>query len=344
MDFSTPQKMKAVLTLSEGDYDVLSYSDIPVPEIKENEVLIKVLACAINQTDVNTRIGWYSGKDKEGGGWQGKTIFPLIQGTDCCGIIVEAGSKVLNPEAIIGKRVLVRPCQKSINPWESVWMASDFNGAFAEFVSVRASEVFVINSDWKSEELGSIPCSYGTSENMLQRAGVKQNDVILVVGASGGVGSATIQLAKRRLAKVYAITSEDKKEQILSLGCDKVFVRDDDILKILGEKSVDVVFDNVAGKNFKETIKLLKKGGKYVTSGAIAGSDVELDLRSFYLNDLTLIGCTCWEENVFSNLIGYIEKNEIKPLIAKVFKLEDIVIAQKEFLKKLHIGKIVLVP
>ena len=341
---STPKTMKAVVTLSEGDYDVLSYCDVPVPSIKENEVLIKVLSCAINQTDINTRIGWYSGKDKKGGGWQGKTIFPLIQGTDCCGIIVEVGSKVLNPDAIIGKRVLVRPCQKTVNPWESVWMASDFNGAFAEYVSVRSSEVFVLNSDWKDEELGSIPCSYGTSENMLQRANVKKNEVILVVGASGGVGSATIQLAKRRQAKVYAITSEDKKEQILSLGCDKVFVREDDILKILGEKSVDVVFDNVAGKNFKDMIKLLKKGGKYVTSGAIAGSDVELDLRTLYLNDLTLIGCTFWEENVFPNLIRYIENNEIKPLVAKVFKLQDIAIAQKEFLKKLHIGKIVLVP
>ena len=335
--------MKAVVTLSEGDYEQLSYREVPIPSLSENEVLIHVLACGVNCTDINTRVGWYSAENNETGGWQGKTCFPLIQGTDCCGLVVEVGSKVLNPDLLLNKRILVRPCQRT-NGWESLWMASDFNGAFAEYVKVPASEVFLVNSDWTDVELGSIPCSYGTSENMLQRANVKKNEIILVVGASGGVGSATVQLALRRGAKVIAITSKEKKEEIISLGCDKVFAREDDLLKDLGEKSIDVIFDNIAGKGFKDMMKLLKKGGRYVTSGAIAGPQVEIDLRTLYLNDLTLLGCTCWEENVFQNLISYIEKKEIKPLVSMVFKMENIIEAQKEFMKKKHIGKIVLVP
>jgi len=107
---------------------------------------------------------------------------------------------------------------------------------------------------------------------------------------------------------------------------------------------MDIVVDNVAGPGFESMLKMLKRGGRFVSSGAIGGPIVELDMRDFYLKDLTLIGCTAWDEPVFGNLISYIEKGEIRPVLAKTFPLEKIVKAQCEFLEKKHVGKFVLIP
>lgn len=143
-----------------------------------------------------------------------------------------------------------------------------------------------------------------------------------------------MQLAKRRGAVVTAITSESKLDKIKEIGADRVIARGANLVECLGEKSVDVVVDNVAGANFGWMLKVLKRGGKFVSSGAIAGPMVELDMRDFYLKDLTLIGCTAWDEPVFPNLISYIETGEIQPLLAKTFPLEQIVEAQRQFLEK----------
>jgi len=227
---------------------------------------------------------------------------------------------------------------------DNVWMASDFDGAFAEYVKVPAGEAFPVECDWSDEELATIPCAYGTAENMLHRANVAAKDLILIAGASGGVGSAAVQLAKRRGARVAAITSASKAEQVRSLGADIIIERGQDLVAALGEKTVDVAVDNVAGDGFPQMLKVLKRGGRFVSSGAIAGPIVELDMRDMYLKDITLIGCTAWDEPVFPDLISYIEKNEIRPLVAKIFPLDQIAIAQQEFLEKTHFGNFVLVP
>ena len=227
---------------------------------------------------------------------------------------------------------------------DNVWMASDFDGAFAQYVKVPANEVFPVNCHWSDAELATIPCAYGTAENMLHRARVGPQDFVLVSGASGGVGSATVQLAKRRGAKVAAITSKSKAEHLAELGADVIVERGSDLVRELGDSSVDVVVDNVAGPAFPQMLKVLKRGGRYASSGAIAGPIVSLDMRDMYLKDISLIGCTAWDEPVFPNLVSYIEKGEIRPLLAKVFPLEQIAAAQKEFLKKIHVGKFVLVP
>jgi NADPH:quinone reductase-like Zn-dependent oxidoreductase len=227
---------------------------------------------------------------------------------------------------------------------ENIWMASDFDGAFAQFVKVPAKEVFPVQSDWSDAELGTIPCAYGTAENMIHRAGVKKGDHVLVAGASGGVGSAAVQLAMRRGAVLTAIAGKAKMDRVRSLGVDKLIARGNDIVASLGEKSVDIVVDNVGGPTFPQMLKVLKRGGKFVSSGAIGGPIVSLDMRDFYLKDLTLIGCTAWDEPVFPNLISYIERNEIKPLLDKTFPLEQIADAQREFMEKKHFGKFVLIP
>lgn len=355
--------MKAVLTLGNGGYEQLDYRDVPIPRPGAGEVLVQVLAAGVNNTEINTRLGWYSSSVKSGteslstddsskgmakeqadGGWNEATPFPFIQGTDCCGNVVATGAGV--GQDLIGERILIRSCIRS-DGWDSlenIWIASDFDGAFAQFVKVAASEVFPVRCDWSDAELGTIPCAYGTSENMLHRTDVKAGDHVLVAGASGGVGSAVVQLAKRRGAIVTAIVGKAKMEQVRAIGADHVIERGADIVESLGEKTVDVVVDNVGGPSFPGMLKVMKRGGRFTTSGAIAGPIVELDMRDLYLKDLTLVGCTAWDQPVFPNLITYIEKGEIQPLLAKTFALENIVDAQKEFTEKKHVGKFVLLP
>ena len=353
--------MMAVVTTGNGGYDKLDYRAVPVPELKPGEVLLRVLAAGINNTEINTRLGWYSSsvtgdtastaqaqsaqaEHKPDGGWNEATPFPLIQGTDCCGLVVKTADDA--DAGLLNKRVLVRACMRpnGYDVADNVWMASDFDGAFAEYVKVPAREVFHVDCDWSDAELATIPCAYGTSENMLHRAQVGPDDFVVVTGASGGVGSATVQLAKRRGATVAGVTSPAKAAQLRDLGVDILVDRSTDLVEQLGERRADVVVDNVAGAHFPQMLKILKPGGRYVSSGAIAGPIVELDMRDMYLKDITLIGCTGWDEPVFPNLVSYIERNEIRPLLAKTFPLKDIAKAQEEFLQKAHVGNFVLIP
>jgi NADPH:quinone reductase-like Zn-dependent oxidoreductase len=355
--------MKAVVTIANGGYEMLSYTDVPVPKPGKGEVLVQVLAAGVNNTEINTRLGWYSSKVTQGtealsengeekgnaaeeldGGWNEQTPFPFIQGTDCCGQISAVGEGV--DTSRIGERILIRSCMRK-DGWDSlenIWMASDFDGAFAQFVTVSADEVFAVECDWTDAELGTIPCAYGTAENMVHRCNVTGNDRVLVTGASGGVGSAVVQLAKRRGATVIAVAGKNKMDDVKALGADIVLERNVDLVEVLGQKSVDVVIDNVAGGAFSQMSVVMKRGGRYASSGAIAGPMVTLDMRDFYLKDLTLIGCTAWDEPVFPNLVSYIERGEIKPLLARTFPLQDIVDAQKAFTEKKHVGKFVLLP
>ncbi|MEM7068629.1 MAG: alcohol dehydrogenase family protein [Pseudomonadota bacterium] len=355
------ETMMAVVTTGNGGYEMLDYREVPLPVPGSNEVLLKVLAAGVNNTEINTRLGWYSSsvtgstdsfaddqagdaEQKSDGGWNEATPFPFIQGTDCCGQVVSVGGDENDP--LIGKRVLVRACMRpnGYDTMDNIWMASDFDGAFAQYVKVPTSEIFAVECNWTDEELATIPCAYGTSENMLHRAGVSFGEHVLVTGASGGVGSATVQLAKRRGATVTAICGGSKADQVAALGADKVVDRNAVTVDGLGENAFDVVVDNVAGDNFPVMLKALKRGGRYVSSGAIAGPMVSLDMRDMYLKDITLFGSTAWDEPVFPNLISYIEKGEIRPLLAESFPLNEIAAAQQKFMEKKHFGNFVLVP
>ncbi len=353
--------MQAVVTTGNGGYDKLEIRDVPIPQPAAGEVLLQVLAAGVNNTEINTRLGWYSSavttstadaalaaptqaRARADGGWNAATPFPLIQGTDCCGRVAAVGEG--GDERLIGTRVLVRPCMRprGFESMENIWMASDFDGAFAQYVKVPASEIFPVHCGWSNVELGSIPCAYGTAENMLHRAKLLRGEHVVVAGASGGVGSAAVQLAKRRGAVVTAIVAKSKMEQLRAIGADRVVGRDEDIVAAVGESTVDLVVDNVAGPAFAGMLRVLRRGGRYASSGAIGGPLVSFDMRSFYLKDLTLIGCTAWDEPVFTNLISYIERGEIRPLVAKTFPLERIADAQREFLEKKHVGNFVLIP
>jgi NADPH:quinone reductase-like Zn-dependent oxidoreductase len=348
--------MMAVVTTGTGGYDRLDYRRVPKPVPGAGEVLLRVLAAGVNNTDINTRLGWYSSsvtggtdetigeEDRADGGWNDATPFPFIQGTDCCGQVLAIGAGVRGPD--VGARVIVRSCMRrsGFNSLEMTWLGSDFDGAFAQYVKVPAAEVFAVDCDWSDAELASIPCAYGTAENMVHRAGVSEGTRVLVPGASGGVGSAVVQLCARRGADVTAITSPGKETALAEIGAHRTLTRSDDPVAVLGENSIDVVIDNVAGPGFGAMLRLLRPGGRYLSSGAIAGPVVSLDMRDMYLKDITLIGCTAWDEPVFPNLVSYIERGEIRPLVAACYPLDRIAEAQTAFQTKQHLGKIVLIP
>ena len=356
-----PKTMHAVMLTGHGGIDMLVYkTDVEVPLPKPDEVLIRVKASGVNNTDINTRIGWYSKSvtsDTNKGGasgledakkndssWSGKPLkFPLIQGADVYGEIVKVGSDI-SPKRI-GESVLVRTMQENPHTSENnCWtLGSECNGGFAQYTAVRSSEVFVINSDWSDTDLGSIPCAYSTAEGLLNRAKLEK-ETILITGASGGVGSAAIQLAKLRDATVIAQCAVEKKEEVIQIGADKIVFRNSDLLKEIGRDAVDIVIDLVGGPKWTQLLDILKPGGRYATSGAIAGPIVKLDLRTLYLKDLTLYGCTFQSKEVFRNIIKYIEENKIKPLVAKSYSLKEIKKAQLDFLSKKFTGKLVLVP
>ncbi|EKM24454.1 alcohol dehydrogenase family protein [Vibrio sp. HENC-03] len=342
-----PTTMKGVLLTGHGGPEMLEYrQDIPVPTPKENEVLIRVSAAGVNNTDINTRIGWYSkgDNDSEDASWSGNAlVLPRIQGADVCGKIVAVGSMV--DEGRIGERVLIEPCLSDVNgetinpPW---YFGSECDGGFAEYTVVSAKHAYQLKTDLTDVELASFPCSYSTAENMLTRSRVAKGDRVLISGASGGVGSAAIQLAKARGATVIAITSPSKNEQVLELGADEVVPRNANLVEALGSNSVDVVIDLVAGDQWPQFLEVLRPKGRYAVSGAIGGAMVELDVRTLYLKDLSFFGCTVLEPEVFGNLVHHIEQGNIKPLVAQTFPLEDINQAQAAFQEKGHVGKMVL--
>jgi len=342
-----PKTMKGVWLTGHGKLDKLDVrTDIPVPKPTADDVLIRVGAAAVNNTDINTRTAWYSKGDatSQDASWAGKAIdFPRVQGIDVCGYIVAVGENVNKNR--IGERVLVEPCLREVNgkvlshPW---FLGSECDGGFAEFVAVASQHAHQVKSTLSDVELASFPCSYSTAENMLTKSKVFSDDLVLVTGAAGGVGSAAVQLIKSRGADVIAVTSASKSQDLIALGATKTLNRDQSVVEVLGVNSVDVVIDLVGGKSWSEHLEILRTGGRYVVSGAIAGSFVELDLRTLYLKDLSFFGCTVLEPEVFPDLIDLIETRNIKPIVAHTFPLEDIVKAQEVFLLKKHIGKIVL--
>lgn len=354
-----PKRMRAVLLKGHGGLEQLEYCDgVAVPEPAPGEVLLRVRAAGVNNTDINLRTGWYSkagaggsgaghpATGAEDAGWTGEALsFPRIQGADACGEIAAVGPGV--DPARIGERVVVDPMlrpQGRAELGQTRYFGSDCNGAFADYVAVPAANARRIVSPLSDAELASFPCSYSAAENMLTRARVVAGETVLVTGASGGVGSAAVQLAGRRGARVLAMASPAKAAAISALGAARVLDRDADLLATLGRESVDAVVDVVGGRQFPALLELLRRGGRYAVAGAISGPRVELDLRTLYLKDLRLLGCTILEPEVFGNLVGYIERGEIRALVSATYPMREIAAAQRDFLAKSHVGKIVLVP
>jgi len=349
-----------------GGLDALEFhTDWPVPVIGETQVLIRVAACGLNNTDVNTRSGWYSktvdqgttgdAHDEAAGddpAWGGTPIgLPRIQGADAVGEVVAAGPKA--DAGLIGKRVMIdtwlRDWNDPLNKSTAGYFGSECDGGFAEYTTLDYRNVTAVDTHLNDAELATFSCSYSAAEGMLARAKVGADDRVLVTGASGGVGSALIQLAKRRGAKVIAMASEAKHEAVASLSPDGILPRNPPDLKaalkaITGQDEVTVVADIVGGDYFSVLIDALVRGGRYTCSGAIAGPIVSLDLRTFYLRDLTFTGSTVVPPHIFTDLVGYIQRGEVRPLLAATYPLQELRTAQQAFIDKNHTGNIVVIP
>ena len=203
--------------------------------------------------------------------------FPRIQGIDVCGCIVAVGSGVNSSR--MGELVLVDPCLREPVQWESFqahFLGSECNGGFAQYCVAPAIHTHKIECPLTDVELASFPCAYSTAENLLHRMKLAAGETVLVTGASGGVGSAAVQLAKRRGAKVIAVAAEEKGASVVALGAERVVPRGENLVEALGRECLEAVVDLVAGPQWPELLGLLKPGGRYATAGAIAGPIVPL--------------------------------------------------------------------
>jgi NADPH:quinone reductase-like Zn-dependent oxidoreductase len=347
--------MRAVLLTGHGGPDKLEYrEDIPVPKPAAGEVLIEVGAAGINNTDIWTREGAYGAEDdpQAAGGWRPEPMeFPRIQGLDIVGRIEQVGAGA--PESRVGERVMVDFVLHTGEGEEGIIDAdiigSERDGGFAEYVAVPAENAHAVDSSLRDEELATFPTAYVTALRMLNRARVKENETVFVTGASGGVGSALLQLAKVRGARVVALVGPGKEDRARSLGAEATVTRGVTDLPgavsgAAGGYPVDVVADVVGGEVFPDLLKVLRPLGRYVTAGAIAGPVVRLDLRTLYLKHLELIGSTVGTREEFAQLVGLVEKGALEPLLAGAYPLSEIRRAQEDFQRKDFFGKLVLVP
>ncbi len=348
--------MRAVQLMGHGDLDVLVYREnVPRPQPAPGEVLIEVSACGMNNTDVWVRQGAYGTETdaEEVSTWRrGRSTltFPRIQGTDTVGRIVAVGEGV--PESRVGERVMVdfslyNRDDDSLADIDYIGHGRD--GGYAEYTTVPAENAHVVDTDLTDAELATFCCAYLTGEHMLERAGVRPGERVLVTGASGGVGSGIIQLCRARGAIPYAVTGAAKADAVHGIGAEAVIPRDtEDLVEAVEEATggapIDVVADLVAGPLFNDLLRVLRPEGRYTTAGAIAGPLVQLDLRTMYLKHLQLHGSSQGTRQDFQRLVRYIEAGKIKPLLYNTYRLSDFHRAQRDFMEKAYIGKLVVVP
>lgn len=366
-----PKTMTAVHLTGHGGLDRLELRhDVPVPKPGPCKVLVRVTAAGINNTDINTRTGWYNqavssgttaegGKDGFGvseqgmGDWEGGLTFPRIQGADAVGRIVAVGSGV--EPGRVGERVVCDPYIRDPDDVEGFdsagFLGSEHDGAFAQYTVVPSLNAVSVPDDLPLSDaaLATLPCSGGTAMNMLAIAGAKAGDLALVTGASGGVGTFLVQILKAIGAEVVAVAGKSKMSAVSDLGADHVIDRDGEdilarVLEGTGGRKLSLVADVVGGANFPSLLKLLRRGGRYVTAGAIGGPKVELDLRMLYLKNLSLFGSTVYLRQTFPRLIDMVVSGKIKPFSTKSWPLAEIRAAQTEFFEKKHVGSLVLLP
>ncbi len=354
---TVPAEMQAVLLTGHGGPEALQCrSDVPVPRPAAGEVLIEVAACGMNNTDIWVREGAYGTDDDPAAtaSWRragtNTLQFPRIQGADTAGHIVDVGEGV--EQSRIGERVMV---DFSIYNGDGVslvdidYIGHGRDGGYAEYVAVPSEQAYLCTSPMSDAELATFCCAYLTGEHMLDRAALRAGETVLITGASGGVGSALVQLARARGAVPYAVCGEAKAAAVMALGAEAVIAREETDLiaaatDAMNGRPLDVAADLVAGPMFSPLINLLRPEGRYTTAGAIGGPMVELDLRTVYLKHLTIHGSSQGTRAAFQRLHGYIESGAIKPLLWQTYPLSQIHTAQAEFKEKGYVGKLVLQP
>lgn len=345
--------MRAMLLTGHGGLDKLVYrEDVPDPAPGPGDVLVRVGAAGINNTDVWTREGAYGAQDDPAkvNGWRREALsFPRIQGADIVGAVVAVGDDVSADR--VGERVIVDSALYTSNGdglLDAGILGSERDGGFAELVAVPSANAHAVDSPLSDAELASFPTAYVTAERMLRRARVGHGDALLVTGASGGVGTGLVQLAKHRGAWVVAVVGPGKEDAIRAIGADAVIARgaplSNAVERELAGRPLDVVADVVGGDTVGELLNLLRPGGRYVVAGAIAGPMATLDLRTIYLKQLDLLGSTMGDRSDFARLLEAIESRALRPLVAATYPLSELRQAQEDFTRKQFIGKLVVLP
>ncbi|MFC8511732.1 alcohol dehydrogenase family protein [Streptomyces sp. NPDC057257] len=363
---SLPEAMRATVLTGHGGIDKLVFrDDYPTPAPVEGEVLVRVGACGMNNTDINTRTGWYDtivesavseelglqGRtDGAASSWNSSTVaFPRIQGAAVVGHIAAVGPGA--DATRIGERVIVDPSVRDtalpLHAQLVQYLGSERDGGFADYVTVPEANAHRIDSPLSDAELATFPCSYDTAEEMLQRARLAKGETIVITGAAGGVGTALIQLAGLRGARVVAIAGAAKEERLRSLGADEFVARENEdvqreIERIIGERGAHVAADVVGGQMFDVLLKVLARGGRYTTAGAIAGPVTRIDLRDLIYKDLEMHGITNPTAATFARLVDLIQAGRLQPLLEEAFPLEELAQGQARLLKRTHIGKLVV--
>ncbi len=359
--------MMATVLIGHGGIDRLEKrSNYPTPAPAPGEVLVRVGACGINNTDINTRTGWYDSvvetsvseelglhgrTDGAASSWNNSSVaFPRIQGAAVVGRIAGVGPGI--DQQRIGERVIVDPSVRDASRPMHVqliqYLGSERDGGFAEYVAVPAINAHAIVSNLSDAELATFPCSYDTAEEMLERAGLAAGETVVITGAAGGVGTALIQLARERGACVVAVAGAAKEKRIRSLGADHFVARESsdvqgEIETLLGPRGAHVAADVVGGDMFDVLLKVLQRGGRYTTAGAIAGPTTRIDLRDLIYKDLAMFGITNPTAATFSRLVKLIEAEKLQPMLEKTFTLDNLAEAQIQLLRRAHVGKLVIV-
>jgi NADPH:quinone reductase-like Zn-dependent oxidoreductase len=334
--------MKALVLRRHGDLqDLEVVTDYPVPQAVEGHVVIRVKASSFNYHDVFTMRGMPGIK----------VPLPVIVGLDMAGEITEVGAGVVNWKP--GDRVLVNPLNK-----KKGLMGEMLDGGMAEYCLVAADQLIAMPAGVSFEEAAALPVAYGTAHRMLiTHDTVKKGDRVLILGASGGVGTGCIILAKHLGAEVIACTSSaEKMQKLKELGSDEVLnVKDTDFSKWAVEKygkpqrrsydgGVDVVINFTGGDTWHPSLRCLKRGGRLLVCGATAGYDPKEDLRYIWSFELKVIGSNSFYDEDLQALMKLIAEGKMKPVIDKVLPLEQAREGLRLIQDREVIGKVVVAP
>lgn len=342
--------MKAVVFYEHGGIDKLRYEDRPDPVMGDNGVLIRVKACALNHLDIWARKGL-----------PGIQIpLPHISGSDICGEVVSVGKLV--SRAHPGDNVIVSPglscgmCEYCLSGRDSMCRSYKIigylvDGGYAELVSVPEVNL-ILQPEWlKPEEAAAVPLVFMTAWHMLvSRAGVSPGEVVLVLGAGSGVGSAAIQIAKLWGARVIATAgSKEKLELARALGADDIINHSqqdvaEEARRMTGKRGVDVVFEHVGSATWEKSIKALAVGGRLVTCGATSGYTGQTDIRYVYSKQLSILGSYMASKGELLRVVDLVRQRRLKPVVDKVYPLAEAAKAQERMENREHFGKIVLRP
>lgn len=317
--------------------------DWPKPEIGEGDVLIKVEAASLNYHDVFTRRGMPGIK----------LNLPVVPGLDVAGTVVEVGPGV-GDDVSVGDRVLVDP----LNRVEGGLMGETVDGGLQEFAKVRAHQLVPIPDAVTFEQAASLPVAYGTAQRMMVTHGqIKEGEKVLILGASGGVGTGAVLIAKNAGAYVIGCgSSEEKLKRLTEIGCDEVidytkaeihkevFSRFGKPHRRTFDGGVDVVVNFTGGDTWVPSLRSLKRGGRLLTCGATAGFDPKEDLRFIWTFELQVLGSNSWAREDLVALLDAIAAGKFEPVIDTVLPLDEAHEGLRLIEERAVIGKVIIKP